>query len=241
MDRPTSASPLGWLISLLLPFWLATGVLLLLIVWEQPSYPEFEYGRIPPDALGLTGAQRLELAEATLAYLRRPEPADQAIIALEALRLPGGRPLYTPREIGHMLDVKRLADIFRKVFWGLSLAVAAGLILLLGRAAMRRAAYQALARGGLLTVGLLGLLIVLILIAWNGVFVTFHALLFPPGTWTFLTTDSLIRLFPEQFWFDFGLIWTAGVLLAGALAVVIGYLLLRLSGPGTMVITRGGR
>ena len=30
----------------------------------------------------------------------------------------------------------------------------------------------------------------------------FHALFFEGDTWVFRTSDTLIRLFPEQFWFD---------------------------------------
>ena len=39
-----------------------------------------------------------------------------------------------------------------------------------------------------------------------------HDLLFPPGTWIFPFSDTLIRLFPEQFWRD-ALAALAGTLL----------------------------
>lgn len=42
-------------------------------------------------------------------------------------------------------------------------------------------------------------------------------------------TDSLIRLFPEQFWFDVGVIISGGALLAGILVAVLGYGLLKWS------------
>jgi uncharacterized membrane protein len=73
--------------------------------------------------------------------------------------------------------------------------------------------------------------IVLIGVSWNFVFVQFHEILFPPDSWTFYNSDSLIRLFPEKFWFDFGLIWTVSILLAGLLVGAIGFVLLRKKSP----------
>ncbi|MDV7390213.1 DUF1461 domain-containing protein, partial [Arthrospira platensis SPKY1] len=60
-------------------------------------------------------------------------------------------------------------------------------------------------------------------VAWGAFFTLFHDLFFPPGTWTFNYTDSLIRLFPEQFWFDFALLWTGSILLLGAAFILLGY------------------
>ena len=59
----------------------------------------------------------------------------------------------------------------------------------------------------------IGVVIVLAVVGWNVFFTGFHTLLFEDGTWYFLTSDTLIRLFPEQFWFD-------AALTVGALAVV---------------------
>jgi uncharacterized membrane protein len=79
--------------------------------------------------------------------------------------------------------------------------------------------------GGVFTVVVLLTIALFILLAWDIFFVQFHELLFPPGTWTFAFTDGLIRLFPEQFWFDVGVIMSGGALLLGVLTAVSGYLL----------------
>ena len=78
-------------------------------------------------------------------------------------------------------------------------------------------------------------MLVLILISWSLVFTQFHELLFPPDTWTFNYSDSLIRLFPEQFWFDFGLIWTGLIFLEGLIVTLIGYFLLRRNGYSAII------
>jgi len=219
---------LRWLVIIATPFLLTVVTMRTVIAWDSPSYPEFEYGRIAADRYGFTEQERLELADATLAYLRHPDPAEETIFMLEDLRLPGtDQPLYNEGEISHMLDVKIVADAFKRVGWILAVIVVGGLAFLLSQSATRALGYKTMMHSGLLTAGILLVVGVLIGAAWNFVFVQFHEILFPPGSWTFAYTDSLIRLFPEQFWFDFGVIWVGGILLAGIVLAVLGKFLLR--------------
>ena len=76
-------------------------------------------------------------------------------------------------------------------------------------------AFNTLLGGGLLTAGLLLFLTVFVVLGWRTFFIGFHDLFFAPGTWTFDWSDSLIRLFPDRFWFDAGAIVTVGTLVAG--------------------------
>jgi integral membrane protein (TIGR01906 family) len=217
-----------WLVILAMPFVLTLGTLRIIILWEWPSYPSFEYERIAPDRFGFTPEERLELAEATLGYLRDSAVADEAIVLLEELTMPGSdEPLYNEREIGHMVDVKRLTDLFARLIWPMAITVIGGLLYLLLNQERRVEGYRAIMYGGLLTTGALLAVIVLIGISWSFVFTQFHEILFPPDTWTFYYSDSLIRLFPEQFWFDFGLLWTGAVFLEGVLLALLGYWMLR--------------
>lgn len=217
-----------WLVVLAMPFLLTLGTLRLIILWDWPSYPSFEYGRIAPDRYGFSPEERLELAEATLGYLRASEPADESIALLESLRLPGtDDSLYNERELGHMIDVKRLTDIFASLLWPLAIIVVGGMLFLFLKPERLLEAFKAIMHGGLLTSGALLAAIILIGVSWNFVFVQFHEVLFPPDTWTFYFTDSLIRLFPEKFWFDFGLLWTGAVSLEGLLLAGLGYWLVR--------------
>jgi integral membrane protein (TIGR01906 family) len=227
---------LRWAVIIALPFLLTIVMMRLVIAWDSPSYPEWEYGRIAPDRYGFTDEERLEFAEATLAYLRQTEPANEVIFMLEDLRLPGTNdPLYNTEEIGHMIDVKNVADGFRRLMWVLGVIVIGGLALLLARPQTRQLSYKTMFQGGLVTAGILLVMGVLVGAAWNFVFVQFHEILFPPGTWTFAYTDSLIRLFPEQFWFDFGLLWTGGIFVMGVVIAAVGYFLLRRSAAETAV------
>ena len=224
---PNLIKAVRWLIVIAMPFMLGLGTIRAVIMWD---YPAWEYQRIPSDQFGFTDEERLELAQATLAYMQRPEPADQVIWMLEDLRLPGtDEPLYNEREIDHMIDVKVVADAMWLVAQVAMVVVMAGILFLVARPFSRREAYRGIFHGGLATTAVLLTIGLLIGLAWEFFFIQFHELLFPPGTWIFARTDSLIRLFPEQFWFDVGVLISGGALLAGILVAVLGYGLLKWS------------
>jgi integral membrane protein (TIGR01906 family) len=228
MNKDTLATIIRWLVIIATPFLLTTVTVRVLIAWNSPSYPAWEYQRIDPDRYGFTLEERLELAEATLDYLQRSEPASEVIYLLEDLRLPGtDNPVYNPAEIGHMLDVKNVADAFKTAMWVLLVVVVGGLIFLFARPETRVDGAKALLQGGVFTVTAVFLVMIFIGIGWGLFFTLFHNIFFDAGTWTFAYSDSLIRLFPEQFWFDFALLWTGSILALGTLMGGIGWFLLK--------------
>lgn len=225
LENKIVVSAIRWLIVIGMPFMLGLGTIRAIIAWD---YPGFEYPRIAPDRFGFTEEERLELAHATLDYLRRPEPSGEVIHMLEELRLPGtDTPLYNQREIGHMIDVKDVTDGLKRIVWISGLGVIGGLLLLLFPSSTRAEGYRAIFHGGIATTGVLLFIALFILLAWNVFFVQFHELLFPPDSWTFAYSDGLIRLFPEKFWFDFGVIVSVATFLEGLLVTAIGFFLVR--------------
>lgn len=213
------------LVVLAMPFFLVLTVTRVLITdW----YPRYEYAKsdFPPDPYGFTQAERLDLSLVSIHYLQRPEPPEVAIGMLKEQRLPGtDRPLFDQYELSHMMDVKRLTDVLWKVHVVAGIVVAAGLILLLARRETRTTGYSALLYGGGLTALLLVGLVLFVLLSWREFFVMFHDVFFPPGTWTFDWSNSLIRLFPDKFWFDAGTILTVGSLTLGLLVALVGWTL----------------
>jgi integral membrane protein (TIGR01906 family) len=107
--------------------------------------------------------------------------------------------VYNTRELEHMLDVK---IVIGQVFWLLGTLL--GVLALLGAWAWRENWLpdytRALGRGGWLTIGLIVAILLLVLIAFVPFFVFFHQVFFDAGTWMFLWSDTLIRLFPMTFW-----------------------------------------
>ena len=111
MNNKALLTIVRWLVIVAMPFFLGLGMIRAIIAWD---YPAFEYPRIAPDQFGFSDEERLELAQGTLDYLQRTEPAAEVIHLLEELRLPcTDRPLYNESEIDHMIDVKNLADVIR--------------------------------------------------------------------------------------------------------------------------------
>ena len=161
------------------------------------------YHTLPEDAHGFSQTERLDLALLTLTYLHHPEPAATAVRFLESQRLPGtNQPLYNERELAHLVDVKRVVATLD--LWAARL----GLLFSLSLMALiwpktRSYVFWALWRGLKVSGLLLVAAVLLFMFFWPYFFTTFHHLLFPPGSWYFPTTDSLIRLFPEAFWLDY--------------------------------------
>lgn len=228
MENKFLLNIIKWMIIIAMPFFLGLGMILAVIAWDYPAY---EYGRIAPDRFGFTPEERLAYAHATLDYLQRPEPSAEVIYLLEDLRLPDSDDsLYNEAEIGHMVDVKDLTDRIGTLWWITAVLVVVGLAFLLAQPALRPVGFRAIYQGGLITVIILAAIAIFIGVGWSIFFVQFHELLFPPGTWSFRNSDSLIRLFPEKFWFDIGVIMSVGTLLLGGVVTGFGYWLVKKSG-----------
>jgi len=178
------------------------------------AFLRFEYARPGfPAAAGFTDAERLAAALPSTLFLVRPDPPS----ALAALRH-AGRPLYAADEVAHLEDVRRLVRLVTALGWlGVVLLGAGGALWRRGRLP----GYPgALARGGLVTVGLVGAVGAGIALAWPFVFTGFHRLFFPPGTWQFAPDSGLIRLFPGRFWYDTA-VALSGLVAAEGLAVAV--------------------
>ena len=128
--------------------------------------------------------------------------------------------LYNDRELRHMEDVKNVMQASLMVLY-----VSSAILLVLGIWAWRRDWWlefrRGLARGGWLTVIFIASILIFVLVAFGIIFVAFHNVFFDPGTWTFLFSDTLIRLFPERFWRD---TFLAVGLLSGGAGLALGYL-----------------
>jgi hypothetical protein len=102
--------------------------------------------------------------------------------------------LYTPNEISHLLDVRKLL-LFN-------------LILLFFCLMVLRSRFQSVWQAKILLFSTLtGIIFVLlfflsIYLFWNQLFILFHQLLFPQGNWTFPSNSLLIQNFPERYWIN---------------------------------------
>jgi integral membrane protein (TIGR01906 family) len=201
----------------------AFPVLLVLIgvrLVMTPLFLSFEYQRagFPADFYGFTTEDRLQYAPYALDYLLNGEDIDY----LGNLTFPDGTPLYNERELRHMHDVK----IVTQAAFGLALilgaAALAATVYLARRRDLRPVLAGSLLAGALLTLGVIAGIVAIAVANWDFFFSRFHQIFFEGDTWTFAYSDTLIRLFPEQFWFDaalaIGLLTVIGSLVALAAA-----------------------
>jgi integral membrane protein (TIGR01906 family) len=215
---------LRWLIALAMPVFIV--LLCLRLVWN-PWFVRWEYGRpnFPPDTYGFTNEERIGYVLQWVDYYNSSISPEAGAEVFAALRLPGDQPLYSSYEVRHMVDVRLLTDKLWRLLPVAGVIVAGGLLLLLIPRGTRRDGYAALFVGGLISTVLLLAVILFVLLSWRTFFITLHDVFFPPGTWQFDWTSTLIRIFPDRFWFDAGVLLVGGALVISALVTLVGYLL----------------
>jgi integral membrane protein (TIGR01906 family) len=181
------------------------------------TFVRAELGRdgFPPDRYGLTDDQRKELA---LLGLRSIQPGSEGIALLERARLPNGSPAFGLRELTHMRDVRRLFGIALRGQL-IALIVIGALALGLARTRFRAVVPLGLLAGAVATLAIAVLAVPLILLGFDGFFTRFHEIFFSGDSWQFNDADTLIRIYPEQFWQDVSRL-AAGIAVAQALVLV---------------------
>jgi integral membrane protein (TIGR01906 family) len=207
---------LKMLLPLLIPILLVLGSARLL---ATDAYLDFEYGKtsFPPDLFGFTAQQRFELASTNIHYVRAHLPDD----ALASQTL-DGRAIYNPREVSHMADVQSVFQVILRV-WQVALVLLILFGIILWQNGERIVFASAIQSGGLLTSGIILMIAVLAIFAWQFWFNTFHLFFFQPGSWLFSYSDTLIRLFPVEFWFDATLAISTLSLIGGLIAALLGH------------------
>jgi integral membrane protein (TIGR01906 family) len=201
---------ISWIVALILPIIIVLSVVRLVI---NPWYLEFEYHTpgFPTDPFGFNLQDRLKYGKIAAEYL--VNSAD--ISFLGDLRFPDGQQtpeascqfmkdcthFYNDRELEHMLDVKNVVGGAMNVLQvSYILLIFLAIWAWLGK--WNSEFLKGLERGGILVLVLIGLIIIFVLTMFNYLFVLFHEIFFQAGTWSFLYSDTLIRLFPERFWQD---------------------------------------
>ncbi len=200
----------GILIVLCVPILLILGSVRLVMT---PLFLQTEYTRpgFPQDVYGFTTQDRLNYGPAAIEYML----TDADITLLRDLDFGRTGAFYTERELEHMVDVKKVTQAAFSVLT-VALAIFAAALVILRRDG--KALRGALMQGAIFTLAAIVAVVFAAVVAWDFFFTLFHQVFFSEGTWIFLYSDTLIRLYPEQFWFDAAL--TIGVLTVGGALVL---------------------
>lgn len=213
-DRPRALGLRQAVITIAVP--LATLMLAIRLV-ATPAFLWLEYHRpgFPEDAYGFSTDDRMTFGSYGLNYILNFAPSR----FLSDVVTPHGQTVFLPAEVGHMTDVKHV------MLWSLVGITALALVALLCMTGLRRRAPGAIRKslflGAWLTLILLVVLGVLAAVGWESFFTTFHEIFFSGGNWAFRESDSLIRLFPEQFWVDSAVVIAAVSIIVSAVILAI--------------------
>ena len=213
--KPVAPRVLQVLMAIFLPFLLLIAAVR---VVATPAFLWLEYFRpgFPGDGYGFSLDDRLTYGSYAVDYLANFAGRRY----LGDLVLPSGSPLFTDAEVSHMADVKTVILI----------AYAAGIVLLAFFVVVffvlrkRRGAFgRGLFAGAIVTFVLVVGLAVFAVMGWEQFFTDFHRLFFANGTWTFQLSDTLIRLFPAQFWMDSAIVIGVLVLVVSSLLIIFAW------------------
>jgi integral membrane protein (TIGR01906 family) len=149
------------------------------------------------DDYGFDPVDRTKWSAFAVNYLTNDEDID----FLGDLQDTNGNKLFRAEELTHMEDVKRVVkgSLF---IWYVACGILFGLtVWLLVQKAWRefRLGYRS---GAWITLSLMAVMIAYLAINFNQLFDQFHRVFFTEGSWLFYPTDTLIRLFPMDFWRD---------------------------------------
>jgi len=188
----------------------------------HPRWVLYEYSRpdFPADPFGFAPAERTRLAITGVESIIGP----RGVVVLREARLADGSPAFIEREVSHMQDVRVVTGNIYVAQAALFIAAAIALFLLARPADTRPAAPAALLTGATATIVLLVALVLTVLVGFDTFFTTFHRVFFTGDTWLFNASDTLIRLYPPQFWFDAATVIGAATILEATVLGIVAWL-----------------
>ena len=180
-----------------------------LFLWVEYNRPGF-----PGDGYGFSTDDRMTYGSYAVDYLSNWAGPRY----LGGLVNQDGDKLFTDSEVSHMADVKLV--ILSSFAAGLLLIILSIIAILYLRKRSTGGIRRGLFAGSIVTLVIIIGLAVLAVLSWQQFFTEFHRIFFANGTWTFSLEDTLIRLFPGQFWIDAGIVIGALVFLAATLTFI---------------------
>ena len=182
--------------------------------WWERGFERYDATR----RTGLPQDEVLRVAAETREYLANDDERLNVTV--------DGAPFYSEREILHMIDVKRLMSRVYDAGWaalGFIIAFVAAVIWRRRGQAARILAQSTLSACGIVTT-LVMILGVLGLTGFDSAFRRFHLIFFTNDLWQLDSSDGLIQLFPQRFFFDttmlIGGVTLGFIVVLGALSVM---------------------
>ncbi|WP_458107100.1 TIGR01906 family membrane protein [Arthrobacter sp. R3-55] len=180
-----------------------------LFLWVEYNRPGF-----PGDGYGFSTDDRMTYGSYAVDYLSNWAGPRY----LGGLVNQDGTKLFQDSEVAHMADVKLV--ILSSFAAGLLLIILSIIAILYLRKRSNGGIRRGLFAGSIVTLVIIIGLAALAALSWEQFFTEFHRIFFANGTWTFSLEDTLIRLFPGQFWIDAGIVIGALVFLVATVTFI---------------------
>nr|WP_251036531.1 TIGR01906 family membrane protein [Arthrobacter sp. ISL-28] len=181
-----------------------------LFLWAEYHRPGF-----PGDGYGFNADDRMTYGSYAVDYLSNWSGPRY----LGELVNRSGEKLFQDGEVSHMADVKLV------ILSAFGAGALVGLICIAVIIYLRRRSTGGVRRGlfagSIVTLTVIIGLGALAVLGWERFFTEFHRIFFANGSWTFALEDTLIRLFPGQFWIDAGIVIAALVLLTALVTLIL--------------------
>jgi integral membrane protein (TIGR01906 family) len=181
-----------------------------LFLWVEYNRPGF-----PGDGYGFSTDDRMTYGSYAVDYLSNWAGPRY----LGDLVHRSGDKLFKDGEVSHMADVKLV--ILSTFGAGVLLALVSIIAIAYLRRRSPGGVRRGLFAGSIITLVLILGLGTLAVLGWQQFFTEFHRIFFAEGSWTFSMDDTLIRLFPGQFWIDAGMVIAGLVLLISLVTLVL--------------------
>ena len=181
-----------------------------LFLWVEYHRPGF-----PGDGYGFNADDRMTYGSYAVDYLSNWSGPRY----LGELVNRSGEKLFKDGEVSHMADVKL---VILSAFGAGALLILISIIAIIYlRRRTQGGVRRGLFAGSIVTLVLIIGLGTLAALGWQQFFTEFHRIFFAAGSWTFALEDTLIRLFPGQFWIDAGLVIAALVLITAIVTLIL--------------------
>ena len=196
----------------------------------------YAFGFSRYNVVAVTGIERAELDRAAREVVDYLSSNDGSALLDVRVAVRGQtQPLFNEREVGHMLDVKRLFQFFFRLhelaFVYIAVYITA-IFLWTRERSIRRLAQQAVV-GGIVTAVALAVGAAAVLVGFDQLFTAFHLVSFANDLWLLNpATDRLVQMFPQGFWFDVSLLVGVLTIVEGGLVGFAGYAYLEWSERG---------
>ena len=190
--------------------------------WWERGFERYD----APRRTGLSAAEVSRVGAEVRDYLRN----DAERLTVQRTLADGREvPLFSEREVVHMIDVKRLMARTWDAGWaafGLIVALIAAAVWRRRRGGIGWLAHSA-SWAGSIVVALVVALAIVAMAGFDEAFRQFHLLFFTNDLWQLSSADALIQLFPQRFFFDTTLLIGGAIIIPAAALPLLGRLLAR--------------